>query len=359
MLVYVQVLRFLAATAVVAFHVRGVAPNYIIVPNPDFLYALHHGGHGVDLFFVISGFIIFYATHRTNPTPARFLQRRLERIVPLYFFVTFAVVALAFAFPLTFGATDWFTPRHILKSLGFISFTDGEMPVVYLGWSLEYEMYFYLCVALLLALKQDAWRAIVVIFSVLTIAGRIPAVDQALGHYRFLVDPLVMEFVFGVLVGSVFVKRRVSAVALAATACAVTTLLIVDPGNRAIVFGLPSAAIVAGAAYVSLLRPRLSFAEKALERLGDASYSIYLAQVNTVSLATAYAASLVPDISPLALVVVATTAVVLVGLVLNILVERPLLRLCRSWAAPRALANSSALSDKLPPRTETARARPV
>lgn len=347
MLVYIQVLRFLAAAAVVAFHARGVAPNYITIPDADFLYALHHGGHGVDLFFVISGFIIFYATYRTNPTPGKFLQRRLERIVPLYFFVTFAVVALAFAFPIWFGATDWFTPRHILKSLGFISFTDGEMPVVYVGWSLEYEMYFYLCVALLMVLKQDAWRAIVVVFSALTIAGRIPGVDQTLGHFRFLTDPLIMEFVFGVLVGSAFLKRRVGVVELGAAACAVATLLMVDPANRAIVFGLPSAAFVGAGAYFSLLRTKPSFVEKALERLGDASYSIYLAQVNTVSLVCAYAAGLIPDIPPLALVLVATTAVVLLGLVLNVLVERPLLGLFRRWSAPRALAISSVLSDKL------------
>ena len=62
------------------------------------------------------------------------------------------------------------TPRHILKSLAFIAFTDGEMPVVYLGWSLEYEMYFYLAVALLMALTRDVWRNIVMIFSALAIS---------------------------------------------------------------------------------------------------------------------------------------------------------------------------------------------
>lgn len=330
MLVYIQVLRFLAASAVVAFHALGVAPDYVAVPSTGFFDGLRHGGHGVDLFFVISGFIIFYATDRTAPTPGKFLQRRIERVVPLYFFVTLAVVALAAAFP-AFNTPGWFTLQHVLKSLGFVSFSDGEMPVVYVGWSLEYEMYFYLCVTLLLALTREPWRAVVVLFSALTILGRIPYVDQALGNFRFLVDPLLMEFVFGVLVGRWFVNRRVSKIEVIATACAIAVLLAVEPGNRAIVYGLPSAAIVAAAAYASALRVRMSFVATSLERLGNASYSIYLVQVNTVTFACAYAVTLVPDISPLAVVLATTAAVVLAGLLLNMFVEQPLLKLSRSF----------------------------
>ena len=85
MLVYIQVLRFLAAAAVVAFHAAGVAPKGFKVPESTIAFLLSYGGRGVDLFFVISGFIIFYATHSAKLTPAEFLRRRVERIVPLYF----------------------------------------------------------------------------------------------------------------------------------------------------------------------------------------------------------------------------------------------------------------------------------
>src|SRR3954463_12524943 len=195
MLVYIQILRFFAALAVVAFHALGAPPKGFEVPDSALTFALSYGGRGVVLFFVISGFVIFYATHRAKLTPAEFLRRRVERIVPLYFAVIFAVTMLAITLPATFGTPDWYTPRHILKSLAFIAFTDGNMPVVYVGWSLEYEMYFYLSLAVLMALTCDVWRNIVMAFSALAIAGQIPGVGTALGHYTFFTDPMILEFV--------------------------------------------------------------------------------------------------------------------------------------------------------------------
>jgi exopolysaccharide production protein ExoZ len=335
MLVHIQVLRFFAAVAVVAFHALGVAPDGFKVPESAISFALSYGGRGVDLFFVISGFIIFYATHGAKLTPAEFLRRRLERIVPLYFFVIFAVTILAMTLPATFGASDWYTPRHILKSLAFIAFTDGEMPVVYVGWSLEYEMYFYLTVALLMALTRDVWRNIVMIFSALAMVGRIPGVDAAFGNYAFLADPMILEFVLGVIVGSVFVNGRVSWPMPVAAACAIAALLVTDPANRVIVSGVPSACLVAAAAFVSRKRIDPSWPELALARLGDASYSIYLAQVQTVGLASTSIAGLIPAIPPLLLVIVTSGIVVALGLLLNILVERPLLKLGRRLGGSR------------------------
>jgi exopolysaccharide production protein ExoZ len=335
MLIYIQILRFFAAVAVVAFHALGVPPNGFQVPESAVSFALSYGGRGVDLFFVISGFVIFYATHRAKLTPADFLRRRVERIVPLYFFVIFAVTMLAVTLPATFGTPDWYTPRHIIKSLAFIAFTDGDVPVVYVGWSLEYEMYFYLAVAALMALTSDVWRNIVVIFSAAAFFGQIPGVGAALGNYAFFADPMILEFVLGVIVGSVFVNGRIGWQIAVAAACAIAAVLLADPANRVIVSGIPSACLVAAAAWLSRKRIDPSWPERALARLGDASYSIYLAQVETVSLASVAVAGWIPAIPPLLLLMVTSGIVVALGLALNILVERPLLKLCRRIGAPR------------------------
>jgi exopolysaccharide production protein ExoZ len=346
MLVYIQILRFFAALAVVAFHVLGAPPKGFEVPESALSFALSYGGRGVDLFFVISGFVIFYATQGAKKlTPADFLRRRVERIVPLYFFVIFVVTMLAMTLPATFGTPGWYTPRHIIKSLAFISFTDGDMPVVYVGWSLEYEMYFYLAAALLMALTRNVWRNIVVIFSAAAFLGQIPGVAAALGNYAFFTDPMILEFVLGVIVGCVFVNGRIGWPMPIAAACAIAAVLVTDPANRVIVSGIPSACLVAAAVWLSRKRLDPSWPERALARLGDASYSIYLAQVETVSLASVAVAGLIPAIPPLLLLTVTCCIVVALGLALNILVERPLLRLCRRVGRPR-----SALTPPLQPR---------
>jgi len=353
MLVYIQILRFAAALAVVAFHVWGIAPRFIAVPADTPTLGLWQAGHGVDLFFVISGFIIYYATaaHAARgapPTPAAFLRRRVERIVPLYFFAIAIVTLLALLLPAIFDTPGWYTPNHVLKSLAFISFTDGEMPVVFVGWSLEYEMYFYLVVALLMALTHHVWRNIVLLFSALTIVGQVPGVARFLGHYGFFTDALILEFIFGVMVGVVFVhgKRANDAngrIMLLAAAAAAVTLAVTDPSSRALAFGLPSAALVAAAAWINLKRTASSWPERALERLGDASFSIYLAQVNTVVFAAQAVAYLAPAIHPLLLVAVTSAMVVLAGLALNIAVERPLLKLCRNIGRDNAAASRRSL----------------
>ena len=120
--IHIQILRFFAATAVVLFHSIGTGKNYF--PGQDTLLfgAFKHGGLGVDLFFVISGFIIYHSTHRSNPSPSMFLRRRIERIAPLYWFATISIVLLALIFPQGFKGIDWISTDSVLKSLFFHPF---------------------------------------------------------------------------------------------------------------------------------------------------------------------------------------------------------------------------------------------
>jgi exopolysaccharide production protein ExoZ len=203
------------------------------------------------------------------------------------------------------------------------------MPVVYVGWSLEYEMYFYLATALLMALTRNVWRNIVLMFSALALAGRLPGVEAALGHYAFFVDPMILEFVLGVIVGSAFVTGRIGWPMAVATTAAIAAVLATDPLSRVIVSGIPAAGLVAAAAWIGRRRTAPSWLERSLARLGDASYSIYLAQVETVTLASRLVATVVPAIPPWPLLIVTCGIVVTLGLLLNIAVERPLLKLAR------------------------------
>src|ERR1041384_763192 len=141
-LLNLHLLRAFAALAVVYFHIT--SPNGLnLSPNI--------GSHGVDMFFVISGFIIAAIGARS---PDRFLVRRFIRIVPFYWTATLAIFALSALVPQYFHSTRpdvvqlvcslFFVPRQTSYS--------GMVPTLLLGWSLNYEMYFYVLFALALAI---------------------------------------------------------------------------------------------------------------------------------------------------------------------------------------------------------------
>jgi len=101
------------------------------------------GNNGVDIFFVISGFVMVY-TQSNNPRSAfSFFSNRILRIVPTYWLLSVAVVVLFVLIPSTFRGLK-LTGAYSLTSLFFVSRIFGyDYPIIYVGWTLEYEMPFY------------------------------------------------------------------------------------------------------------------------------------------------------------------------------------------------------------------------
>ena len=189
MLLNLHLLRAIAALAVVYFHTTSDAGLNLPV---------NIGSHGVDLFFVISGFVIAYTAARS---PDRFLIRRIIRVVPSYWTATiviFAVSAVAPHLLRTTRADD----VQLLCSLLFIpreTSYAGMAPTLVLGWSLNYEMYFYVAFALALAVAPR--RAPIV--CAVAIGGMALLIDgSGVSHpsLQFYARPLVFEFVFGIAV---------------------------------------------------------------------------------------------------------------------------------------------------------------
>ncbi|MEL4377242.1 acyltransferase [Brucella cytisi] len=154
----IQILRGLAATAVLIAHTiehpRAETNNAITML----------GVFGVQLFFVISGFIIAYVNADGPFRPGDFLLRRVFRIVPLYWLCTITVFICALYLPSLFKTT---VPDvgYFIKSLFFIpAATPGDpsdwRPIFKLGWSLNYELFFYLVFALFWWCKNALQRTI-------------------------------------------------------------------------------------------------------------------------------------------------------------------------------------------------------
>lgn len=279
-IISVQYLRAVAATGVVFHHALG--PPYInsgLAPPPTI------GEAGVDLFFVISGFIIWVTTRGRETLPADFVQHRIVRIVPLYWICTFAFLAMQLAS----RKAEAISISALVRSLLFIPTYDPAIAqkisaFYFLGWTLMYEMFFYALFAFALTLPRPRQLASVV--AVLLGLSALGAAFSFQGGMSYAyTSPLLLEFAAGCLLGALYAKRalpRTSAgviFILIGVAALAATIWSPPDGlyERTLFWGVPAALIVLGALCAEDTVRR--HASGVLVLLGDASYAIYLSHV--------------------------------------------------------------------------------
>ena len=343
----VQALRAFAALLVAVQHVQndaaalaargggGFAPGRFLPWNA-----------GVDVFFVVSGFIIVHAARPLlgrAGAPRLFLAHRAARVVPLYWLVTTLYLAVALAAP---GALDSGgrpggpAAGHVAASYLFWPWArpDGAVvPLYSLGWTLNYEAFFYALFAACLALpRRAAVPASLAAIAGLSLAGAL--VGELPLPVRYWADPIILEFALGAGIGLVRGEGlRLPPPACAAMAAIGLALLPLagEDGPRALVWGGPAALLVAGAA---LGRDRARAAEGSLARavvaVGDASYALYLVHPFVSRAMREAAARLDLDPGPLPFVGLALAASVAAGLAVHRGVERPLTRRVRALLEP-------------------------
>jgi exopolysaccharide production protein ExoZ len=264
----IQYLRAYAALIVAASHVNLLPAGYF----------------GVDLFFVISGFVMAMIVSDARANAKDFLVARFTRVAPVYYFFTAIALLLNLVVPVqTVAPANEITVGRVLESLTFVNFVH-EGPVYAVGWTLNFEFMFYVVCGLVIGAVKDRARrlraaALATVLASLTGFVLLPKHGYA----------VLLEFVMGIGAYVVCTKSHLLAklpsplaLVLCALSAAIPWVAIMggmQPHwpfalDRMVAFGVPSTVLVAICVWTERTRdiPRVPV----LRNLGDASYSIYL-----------------------------------------------------------------------------------
>jgi exopolysaccharide production protein ExoZ len=341
-------LRAVAAYLVVFVHLSELLPE---TPITTFLH--DKGYSGVDLFFVISGFIMVYTTSLKKISASQFLLNRIRRIVPLYYSATLFVFGIAVTFPLIFQNTspDFYA---LLKSLAFVPFekSPGRIyPLYYLGWTLNYEMFFYM----IFALSLSFWYEMRVVLCATVILGLV-----LFGRYigdpsnvilYFYSQPIMLDFSLGMILALLrdqilTTMRRISVLPWLTLSFGIVSLLTASsllsiapplyapPTNTFVTFGLPAALIAMAAIGLDDVKTR-GQPWQCFQEIGDASYSIYLSHFFIVGALTAFANHIhLPPTLRIILALITIPLTAIVGICLFHFFERPVRSILTRWTSP-------------------------
>ena len=329
-----EMLRAAAAILVVLFHTQfifGVRIGHI--PFGNFFGA---GFRGVDLFFVLSGFIIAYVHGGDVGRPERlpnYLFNRLARIYPAVWIMTIlaiAVYASGFGDP---DKTAKLAPQAMLASVLLLP-QHGEA-LVNVTWTLTYEIFFYAVFAVAIV-SRLAGLAILLVWQVATVAATVSGADLGLAGYYLA--PACLEFSVGLAIAW-WVRRQVGGVHPA------IWYIVLAFGLASFVLGMAAdqarswagfpCALGAGAMILALVR--LEQAQwlrvpGVLVRLGGASYAIYLVHFSTITLLAAILTRL-DLVGGDWLCLACAVAGVLAGLIFDFVIDRPIQRWLRQQKA--------------------------
>ena len=274
----IQALRAIAAIAVISYHIL-----YIMVHRLGYTELNEGFGMiGVDLFFVISGFIMVYTSHKLfkiPKSPVIFLAKRILRIVPIYWLYTSLLVILLILSPNLFSNIR-FNITNILSSYFFLlsEITPGVNGTLLMtGWTLCYEMYFYLLFAFALYFHRKYLLLILSFFFLLgTVSEKFYTPPDWLS---VATKPILFEFLLGASIAIIYLKKNITLLKLIFIITFIVTSLIAlynlnyTESTRPLIWGLPCGLILIAAIYLEKLGLNTP---KILKSLGDSSYTLYL-----------------------------------------------------------------------------------
>lgn len=304
MVIYsIQAMRGIAALSVVLYHYRAYLQDTVALHNLSNGLLRHGGSFGVQLFFIISGFIITYTTSRPSQRlPLPFLCKRMARVAPLAILTT--IIAYVMNYP-GHAASAWISDSFLWKSLLLMPTQNDNPPffgyrVLSVQWTLTYELVFYTVFACALALNPKRRTVcvgcliLVMVFGLQCSFGGLsldvyhsplcPGSGLTCSLLSTLANPIYLEFMIGVFMAEIFIALPSNANLLTAMIAVASALglfysvFIWDSGAQVVDTGLICTTFFAALLFCEKLFPRIRY-PRIIMVSGKLSYSIYLTHV--------------------------------------------------------------------------------
>ena len=294
----IQVLRGIACIAVILSHSLAKAKDQTSFGLPELFVSNYNiiifGHFGVDLFFVLSGFIIFLIHGKDFNHPKlvkKFIYSRISRVVPIYWLLTFLSLLLLVYLPELFKHRSQIEFNWVLSSFFFIPASTSygvNTPLLGVGWTLNYEMFFYSIFAFFMFFKKKFFIGFCSIYTLLIIIFADYDQNITTTYKGLILSPLILEFILGMIAASFFLnyKKVIKKFNILFLLIALSILLYsiinipISYIERVVMWGLGSFFLVL---YCSLVNMKLDTYVKIIAvKLGDISYSAYLLQVFTL-----------------------------------------------------------------------------
>ncbi len=340
-----QMVRAIAMLMVLFIHLDAFSTR--IFNYPVFSGFFMPGGDaGVNIFFVLSGFIIFYVHKGDIGKKVKFfpyLIKRFSRIYPTYWAANLLIIPLHFLLP-QFGLGDEREARTIIYSL--LLLPQYHAPIIHAAWSLSNEVFFYLMFSLAIILKFK--RILPLVFLVLM--GTIFNIFYSFQGITVFQNPFLnlifsyhnFEFLLGCLSAYLIVKYniRLKKMLLFIGSILIFSMIVIERfygdlgALRLLGYGIPAFFVLTSLGAYEIrekLRVPGFLLPKVLLLLGDASFSIYITHQLFISGIGRVLKSLglVDLIGPFAVVIIIGIFTVLAGLIFHLKIEKPLLYFSR------------------------------
>ncbi|MGF1698656.1 acyltransferase [Vibrio lamellibrachiae] len=280
MYISVQYLRAFAAILVLLTHTAFKLETH----SDNIIDWFNIGTYGVDLFFIISGFIMCLTVERKTLNFSTFMKARFVRILPLYWLLTTVALVIFLVKPSLVNSSGGVT--SVWGSYSLIP--NGDRFLISNGWTLSYEFFFYLIFSsfLFLGKLQKILTSFSIVF--LSVVGLLVVTTNP--YFEFVTSSLLLEFVMGILCYEV-IKRKIINKKVAVLLILFALLLLIffnnhgpvdSPLGSSLHAGLPMMMLFLGFVSLESVIPK----NKIIYELGMASYSLYLLHPFVLSFVT-------------------------------------------------------------------------